>query len=70
MEKKKIDQVVCDSCGFEIVSVYMKPDGLRELTVNKVVTINVLDKERKLGFIVCPECDNEMTIDLDFFASY
>ena len=70
MEKKKIDQVVCDNCCFEIVSVYMKPDGQRELTVNKVVTINVFDKERKLGFIVCPECDNKVTIDLDFFARF
>ncbi|MFC1811741.1 hypothetical protein ACFL03_03525 [Thermodesulfobacteriota bacterium] len=70
MDKEKIKEMKCDNCDFEIATVYKKPDGMEQLVIHKSLHLNIVDKERNIGSMVCPNCEAEIDTDLTFWRRF
>lgn len=59
----------CQRCDFQMLEINMQ--GIqRVLEFKKETSIDILDKQYKLGVITCPECDAQMETDLAPFQEF
>lgn len=63
-------RVVCSNCGYEIAKVVLNEEGRRALVVPRGFQLIVVDKERNIGSVKCPECDFENETDLNFWRKF
>lgn len=68
--KKKVESIICNKCNFEIATVYEKEDDQKELVIHRKFSLQVVDKEKNLGSVTCPNCGNVMPTDLNFWTRF
>jgi predicted RNA-binding Zn-ribbon protein involved in translation (DUF1610 family) len=73
MKKEKVREVTCDTCGFEIVIIYQREDGLKQLELHGDLTLILKDKndsQSSTSSLICPHCGKEMSVRLGLFSRY
>ena len=73
MKKAKVREVTCDYCGFEIVTIYQREDGSKQLGLHGDLTLVVKernDSQSPPGSIICPNCGQEMPVRLGWLSRY
>lgn len=70
MSRERLAGLLCDNCHLEMATVFKNEDGLRQLEIHRILTMTVVDKEKNLAVVTCPDCGNQVDINLDFFARF
>ena len=69
--KRKVKEMVCERCGFEIITVNQPTAGNREVVINQENTaMNAVDPKKSTYSVTCPQCGFEMpTVEMDSWVA-
>jgi hypothetical protein len=73
MSQQIIQKIVCDHCGAEIVTIYQREDGTRQLQLCQDLTLVLKARtfsEGPSGSITCSNCRYEIPFRLGLLSRY